>query len=143
MPDPAKEFDHDGKYVTWRLRRSEGQILEAMDKHIVLELVTAHGATLASISIPPDLMVELLRPHLSIFAELQLDGSVSLDSELFALFPPEGPPDILELVKHALAPEMLQDEPNLKDQLHELRRKLTDSLTLVDKALADLCNPEP
>jgi hypothetical protein len=143
MIDPADEINSGGTGATWRLRRPEGHGAKALDRPIVFELTDTNATNLVSISIPPEKIEELLKPHLSIFFELQLDGSVPVDSEFFSLFPPPTTTDILELVRRALTPEMLQDEPNLPDQLKELRRKLTESLALVDKTLADLEKPEP
>jgi len=47
-----------------------------------------------------------------------------------------------ELIRQNLTPDMLEDEPDLKTQLVELRRKLTASLAIVDQTLADLNNQQ-
>jgi hypothetical protein len=138
MNDPANENRRDGTGVKWRLKLSADQIEAVLDGPVGFELADADGSMLASVSIPTETINELLSPHFSISAQLQLDGSVSLDSEFFALSPPPTSTDILHLVRQALAPEMLRDEPNLQDQLQELRRKLTEALSLVDQTLADL-----
>lgn len=142
MSDPGNDNDHNGAGTIWRLKPSKHEGLAVLGGPIVFELTDGLGSTLASVSIPLETIDELLTPHLSIFAELQLDGSVATDSEFFSLFPPENPPDIVDLVKQALAPEMLHDEPNLKDRLQELRRKLTEALGLVDQTIANLGKPD-
>jgi hypothetical protein len=141
MTDPANENVHNGDGVTWRLRESEDKLVVGSGGPVVLELTDANGSALASFSVPSETMDQLLRPHLSIFAELQLNGSVSLDSEFFALFPSSKTTDIYELVKEGIAPEMRRDEPNLREQLNELRRKLTEAISLVDHTLANLNKP--
>jgi hypothetical protein len=140
MDDPEIEKGNGGSGAIWRIRPSEHHGLAALESPIVFELADSFGSTFASVSIPTETVDELLRPHLSVFAELQLDGSVSLDSEIFPLFPTP-PTDILKLARQALAPEMLRDEPNLKEQLSELRLKLAEALSLVDQTLANLDKP--
>jgi hypothetical protein len=73
---------------------------------------------------------------------MSLDGSISIvapDSEHPLSSASVG---LDELVVRDLSAEMLRDEPNLKAQLSELRRKLTDALALVDRTLADLDKPD-
>jgi hypothetical protein len=141
MSGPANESGSDESGFTWRLKQSGDKGSVGLDSPIVFELADALGSTLASVSMSSKTIEALLRPHLSIFAELQLDGSVSLDSELFALLSTPKKTDILELVKQGLAPEMLRDEPSLKERLNELRRKLTLAISVVDQTLANLHKP--
>ncbi|MFN0193796.1 MAG: hypothetical protein ACKVP5_17790 [Aestuariivirga sp.] len=138
MSDPTDDNDFKGSGVTWRLSQSENQGVTALDSPIVFELTNPRGSILASVFMPSETISELLRPHLSIYAALQLDGSVSLDSEYFALFPPSKTTDIYELVSEGLAPEMLEDELDVKNRLTTLRNRLTDALALVDQTLATL-----
>jgi len=141
MGDPENDKDSEDAGTIWRLRPSEDQGLAGLDDTIVFELADGHGSTLASVSMPSETIVALLLPHVSIFAELQLDGSVSLDSEFFALFPPSRTTDIYELVKEGIAPEMLEDELDVKNRLTILRERLTDALALVDQTLSNLDKP--
>jgi len=143
MNDPANENGSDDAGVSWRIRQPEYQGLVGTDGPIFFELVDGLGSTLATVSITSETIDELLRPHVAVFAELQLDGSVSLDSEFFALFPPSKMTDIYELVKEGIAPEMLEDELDVKDRLATLRQRLTDALALVDQTLADLNKQQP
>lgn len=143
MNDPKSDNGNDGTGAIWHLRPSKEKGLATLDGPIVFELADDHGSTLASVSIPSESIDELLRPHLSIFAELQLDGSVSLDSEFFAPFPSSKTTDIYELVREGIAPEMLEDELDVKDRLATLRQRLTDALALVEQTLADLDKQQP
>lgn len=69
------------------MRQSDERVA-VMDSPVVFELADADGSALATVCIPSETLDVLLRPHLSVFAELQLHGSISLDSEFFTLFPP-------------------------------------------------------
>ena len=143
MNDPANENGSDGAGVSWRIKQPEDQGLVSMEGPIFFELVDGLGSTLATVSIASETVEELLRPHVAVFAELQLDGSVSLDSEFFALFPLSKTTDIYELIKEGIAPEMLEDELNVKNRLTILRKRLTDALTLVDQTLSKLDMEQP
>jgi hypothetical protein len=141
MSDLANENGAEDVGFIWRLRHSKDHDLVGLDGSIVFELTGNHGIIFASVSIPSETVEALLRPHLSIFAELQLDGSLSLDSEFFALFPPSQTTDIYELVKEGIAPEMLADELDAKERLGMLRQRLSDALALVAQTLANLDKP--
>jgi hypothetical protein len=141
MTDPANENDRLGDGVTWRFRQSGDEIVVGSGDAVVLELTDAHGSALASVSLPTETIDELLRPHVAIFAELQLDGSVAMDTEFFALFPPSKTTDIYELVKEGIAPEKLEDESDVKERLRILKKRLTDALALVETTLANLDKP--
>lgn len=140
MTDSANENRTAASDSNWRLKQSEDQVL---DGQIIFDLTDNLGSTLASFSMRPETIEALLRPHLSIFADLQLDGTVSLDSEFFALFPTSKTTDIYELVKEGIAPEMLEDEPDVKERLATLRKRLTDALVLVDQTLSNLDKQQP
>ena len=131
---------NEGVSAIWHLRWTDAEGLIGLDGKIVFELADSDGTILASASIPVETIVELLQPHVSIFAELQLDGTVSLESELFAPAPLPKTTDILELVRQALAPEMLEDEPEVAKMLSKFRDRLLKSLEHVEKAIASLPN---
>ena len=138
MDDPESDKDKDGAGTIWRLNPPVNQGSTALGGPLVFELADSLGSTLAAVSIPPETLDELLVPHLSVFAELQLDGSISLDSEFFALFPTSNTTDIYELVKEGITPDMLEDEPNVRERLAILKKRLADALTLVDQTLSNL-----
>lgn len=137
---PDKDGD-DGTGFRWRLRQSDKRFAP-MENPVAIELADADGLVLATVSMPSETLNGLLSPHLSLFAELQLDGTLSLDSEFFALFAPSKATNIYELVKEGIALEMLEDESDVKGQLSTLRQRLTDALELVDQTLADLDKSE-
>jgi hypothetical protein len=139
MNDPASENGQSVNGVTWRLRRFEDRSVEVFEGPIVLELADSQGWTVASISIPSVTTNELLRPYLLLFVELQLDGTVSLDSEICApTSAPSTETDILQLVSQAVAPEMLEDEPEAAQMLSKFRERLLKSLEHVEQAIASL-----
>ena len=138
MDDPPNENSRDRTGIKWRLKLPVNQTDAALGSSVVFELADADGSMLASVAILGETINGLLRPYLSIFAELQLDGSVSLESEFFALCPSSKSTDIYELVKEGIAPEMLEDELDVKGLLATLRQRLTDALALVDQTLTNL-----
>jgi hypothetical protein len=139
MNNPENEKSQGGNSVTWRIRQSKDRNVEIFDSLIVFELSDARGSTMASVSIPSETMNELLKPHISIFVELQLDGTVSLDSEICAFTSaPSTETDILQLVSQAVAPEMLEDEPQAAQMLSKFRDRLLKSLDHVEQAIRSL-----
>jgi hypothetical protein len=139
MTDPVSENGRGGNSVTWRITQSKDRSVEVLDSLIVFELSDAQGSTMASVSMPSETINELLKPHISIFVELQLDGTLSLDSEICAFTSaPSTETDILQLVSQAVAPEMLEDEPEAAQMLSHFRDRLLKSLEHVEQALASL-----
>jgi hypothetical protein len=139
MNDPSIDNGSDGISFTWRIKPNTDQGIAVLHNLIVIELANPHGSTVASISIPTEKINELLWPYLSIFVELQLDGTVSLDSEIRApTLAPSMETDILQLVSQAVAPEMLEDEPEAAQMLFKFRDRLLKSLEHVEWAIASL-----
>jgi hypothetical protein len=139
MNDPASENGQSVNGVTWRLRQFEVRNVKVLNGPIVLELADAQGLTLASMSIPFEKINELLRPFISTFVQLQLDGSASLDSEICVPTPASSTAtDILQLVSQAVSPGMLEDEPEAAQMLAKFRDRLLKSLEQVEQAIASL-----
>jgi hypothetical protein len=139
MNDPKNENGQSRNDFTWRIRQSKDGSVEDLDSTIVLELSDARSSTLASVSMPSETINALLRPYLSIFVELQLDGTVSLDSEICApTLESSTETDILQLVSQAVALEMLEDEPEAAQMLCKFRDRLLKSLEHVEQAIASL-----
>jgi hypothetical protein len=139
MNNPENENGQSRNDVTWRIRQSKDRSVEVFDSSIVLELSDARGSTMATVSMPSETMNEILKPHILIFIELQLDGTVSLDSEICAFTSaPSTETDILQLVSQAVAPEMLEDELEATQMLSKFRERLLKSLEHVEKAIASL-----
>ena len=139
MDDPLDKNGHNESGFSWRLKLPKGQHEDTFERPIVFELTRTSGSTLAAVAIPNETINKLLLPHLSIFAELQLDGTVSLNSEICApTLAPSTETDILQLVSQAVAPEMLEDEPEAARMLSKFRDRLLKSLEHVEKAIASL-----
>jgi hypothetical protein len=139
MNDPSIKNGHDRNGFAWRLMPNTGQGFAHIDNSLVMQLADSQGSTMASISIPIEKINELLRPYLSIFVELQLDGSVLLNSEVFIpTIEPSTEMDILQLALRAVAPEMLEDEPEAAQMLAKFRDRLLKSLEHVEQAIASL-----
>jgi hypothetical protein len=138
MVDPLDKNGRNESGFSWRLKLPKDQHEDTFERSIVFELTGTSGSTWAAVAIAHETIHELLQPHLSIFADLQLDGSVSLESEFFASFPIPKKTDILELVKQALAPEMLEDEPEAAQMLSKFRDRLLKSLEHVEQTIASL-----
>jgi hypothetical protein len=138
MEDPSNENGDCGSGVIWQLKQPEHKDAVDLGGQIVFELTDLHGSILISVSLRPETIEKLLRPHLSTCVELQLDGSVSVNSEFFALQSPRTAIDIVELVRQGLAPEMLEDEPNAAQMLSKFRDRLLKSLEHVGQAIWSL-----
>jgi hypothetical protein len=139
MNDPLTDDGSDGIGFTWRIKQNTHQGIAVLHNLIVIELADPHGSTVASISIPTEKINELLWPYLSIFVELQLDGTVSMDSEICAFTSaPSTETDILQLVSQAVAHEMLEDELEAAHMLSKFRDRLLKSLEHVEQAIASL-----
>ena len=139
MTDPVSENGRGGKDVTWRIRQSKDRSVEVLDSPIVFELSDARGSTMASVSMPSETMNGLLRTYLSIFVQLQLDGTVLQDSVICTFMSaPSTETDILQLVLQAVAPKMLEDEPEAAQLLSKFRDRLLKSLEHVEQAIASL-----
>jgi hypothetical protein len=139
MVDAEVPEDEEKAGFSWRMRRSADEGRFHLADQATFECVDSDGVVAASFSMPIDTIFGLLVPHLTIFAELRLDGAVYLDAEPSTVF--DEPPhslDILQMVSDALSPEMLQDEPDAKDQLTVLRHRLKEAIALVDHTLANL-----
>jgi hypothetical protein len=139
MNDPSTGDGSVGIGFTWRIKQNTHQGIAVLHNLIVIELADPHGSTLASVSIPSVTINELLRPYLSIFVELQLDGTVSMDSEICApTLEPSTETDLLQLVSQAVVLEMLEDELEAAQLLSKFRDRLLKSLEHVDQAIASL-----
>jgi hypothetical protein len=139
MNDPSTDDGSDGIGFIWRIKQNTHQGIAVLHNLIVIELADPHGSTVASISIPTEKINELFRPYLSVFVELKLDGTVSLDSEICApMLEPSTETDILQLVSQAVAPEMLEDEPEAAHMLTKFRDRLLKSLEHVEQVIASL-----
>lgn len=103
-----------------------------------LVLVDANDTEVMRFALPQSLIDDVRSDIADLEIFMSLDGAISIvapDSEHpFS----SASVSLDELVTRDLSPEMLQDEPNLRDQLNELRRKLADAIVIVDRTIADL-----
>ncbi|MBK8769680.1 MAG: hypothetical protein IPM06_04520 [Rhizobiales bacterium] len=108
---------------------------------INLRLVNEEGVAIMTFALPVDIVRALTVSEDECLLAMSLRGSITVyggDYQPRRLLEI----DLDELIEQNLAPEMLEDEPNLKAQLQELRRKLMESLALVERTLAGLAKPE-
>jgi hypothetical protein len=107
------------------------------DHGFELRLVDEADTAVMTFTLPENIARALAATHDDLEIIISPSGSVELYID-------DDPPRRLlkikldELIRQNLTPDMLEDEPNLKTQLIELRRKLTASLAIVDQTLADL-----
>lgn len=103
-----------------------------------LVIVDANDAEVMRFALPQSFVGDIRGDLAELEIFMSLDGTFSViapDSEHPLSSATVG---LDELVARDTAPEMLQDEPNLRDQLNELRRKLSDAIVIVDRTIADL-----
>ena len=106
-----------------------------------LRLVNEDGVAIMTFALPDDIVRALAASEEECLLTMSPSGCI-------AVYQGDGSPrrllkiELEELIEQNLTPEMLEDELNLREQLHELRRKLAVSLAMVDKTLADLGEPE-
>jgi hypothetical protein len=139
MTDPELPESREKTGFSWRMRHSADNGRFHLADQATFEYADSDGVIAASFSMPLETIFDFVSAHLSIFADLRLDGAVFLDAELSTVF--DEPPhslDILQMVSDALSPEMLEDEPDAKDQLTVLRHRLKEAIALVDHTLANL-----
>jgi hypothetical protein len=102
-----------------------------------LRLVDGADAAIMTFTLPESIARALAASHEESQIIMSPSGSVELYSD-------DDPPrrhlkiGLDELIRQNLAPDMLEDEPDLKTQLVELRRKLMASLAIVDQTLNHL-----
>lgn len=116
-------------------------ILDDKSQGLDLRLMNQDGAAIMTLALPGDIVRALIVNEDECLLAMSPRGRI-------AVYGGDHPPrrlmeiEVDELIEQNLAPEMIEDEPNLREQLQELRRKLTDSFALVDKTLAYLEKPE-
>jgi hypothetical protein len=107
------------------------------DQGFELRLMDAADTAIMSFTLPEIITHAMTAEHWDWQIVMSPSGSVELYNH-------DDPPRCLlktgldELIRQNLTPDMLEDEPDLKTQLIELRRKLTASVAIVDQTLVDL-----
>jgi hypothetical protein len=105
----------------------------------VIRIATPSGQNLLSFSIAHE-----IGRHIA-FALAQATPSINIDGSVTVMFDDDVQQtvqvaivDIDQLVAEAVAPEMLEDEPEAAEMLHKFRDRLLKSLEHVEKAAASL-----
>lgn len=107
------------------------------DHGFELRLVDGADTAIMTFTLPESIARALAASHQDSQIIMSPSGGVELYND-------DDPPqrflniELDELIRQNLTPDMLEDEPDLKTQLVELRRKLTASLAIVDQTLAIL-----
>ena len=134
ISDSCLSADHFRLELVWTLVDGQSQGLN-------LNLVNEAGVATMTFSLPADIVRALTVNEEECLLAMSPRGSI-------VVYDGDEKPrrhweiGLDEFIRQNLIPEMLEDEPNLREQLHELRRKLADSLAMVDKTLADLGKSE-
>lgn len=103
-----------------------------------LVLVDANETEVMRLALPQSFIDNIRSDIADLETFMSLDGLISIvapDSEHPLSSATIG---LDELAARDLSPEMLQDEPNAREQLLVLRQRLVDALTIVDRTLVDL-----
>lgn len=105
----------------------------------VVQLQSANGLTVASISVPSDQLLQAVSQKLKCSVQMSPDGIVSVVSDE-TVKPLQAPQAITldRLIAETISPDMLEDEPNATAMLAEFRSRLLKSLEYVDEAIASL-----
>ena len=108
-------------------------------QRVVVELQSANGLTVTSLSVPSDQLVQAGSQKLRFYPLISLDGIVSVVSEDFIGALLEDQTIAFDqLIAEAIAPEMLEDEPEAPQMLAKFRDRLLKSLEHVEQAIASL-----
>ena len=104
-------------------------------------LMDSEGGVVMAFNLPPEITQAIAAHH--------LDWQIAMSpSGLLQVCNDDGPPQRLaivgldQVIRESLSPEMLADEPNLREQLLTLKLRLSESLALVDQPLIDLDESE-
>jgi hypothetical protein len=114
--------------------------LSAGDReHVTIELRDTDGRSVARLSVPEDQLHQELSRILNPGVNLSPNGSILTYFGELARGPKVGNSVAVDqLVAEAVAPEMLEDEPEAEQMLSKFRDRLLKSLEHVEKAIASL-----
>ena len=122
-----------------KLGRSSDHVSAGTDEHVTLELQDTSGRTVVLLSVQEDQLHKALSQILKPCALMSLEGLILVSMEE-ATHEPDAKRAIAvdQLVAEAIAPEMLEDEPEAGQMLSKFRDRLLKSLEHVEQALASL-----
>jgi hypothetical protein len=111
-------------------------------QYVVVGLQDTAGLVVASMSVLKEQLLAAIAQELDHQSMLSLEGCVSVISDVISLSHLNNRPIPLnQLVADAVSPEMLDDEPEVRQNLAEFRARLLKSLEHVEKAIASLPKP--
>lgn len=104
---------------------------------VELRLIDESGLSIMALKLPESMIQAITKIGASWQFTMSPNGSLAIcsDNEVTTRCQEIG---LDELIQQSLAHEMLEDEPKVLAQLRELKRKLTASLTIVDRAMSAL-----
>ena len=102
---------------------------------VELRLIDATGSSIMALKLPETAIDAIAKIGICWQFTMSPNGSLAIYSDNEVPTRQHGL-GLDELVQQSLAPDMLEDEPHLQIQLEELKRRLTDSLAIVNRALS-------
>ena len=136
MNDVLKEPPRD---LTLKLDWPNDQDQSADGQCVVVELQSANGLTVASLSAPCDQLLQAISQKLNCYPLMSPDGIVSVVSDETAEPLPSAQSITLDqLIADGISSDMLDDEPNAVNMLSELQARLLKSLELVEQVIASV-----
>jgi hypothetical protein len=108
---------------------------------IELRLMNENGLSIMALKLPESAIQAITKIGASWHFTMSPNGSLTIycDDEVTTRRQGIG---LDELIQQSLAPDMLEDEPQVLAELKELKRKLTASLAIVDSAISALPQDE-
>jgi hypothetical protein len=107
--------------------------------HVTIELQDSNGQTVALMKVPRGQFQQELSRTLKPCALMSLEGMILVSLEEATHEPDAmGAIAVDQLIAEALAPEMLEDEPEAAQMLSKFRDRLLKSLEHVEQAIASL-----
>jgi hypothetical protein len=136
MNDATKDQTCDLKLT---LQWSNDQDHLSDKQRVVVELQSANGITVASLSVQSDRLLQAVLQKLNCYPYISPNGIVTIASDKIAE-PLLGAQTITldQLIAEGTSSDMLVDEPSAGNMLSELRARLLTSLELVEQAIASL-----
>jgi hypothetical protein len=121
----------------FRLRRDDQNL------GVELRLIDAAGMTIMAFKLPANVTQAITGEEADWQLTMSPDGCLAVYVDGSKSPNRQIKIGLSELVQQSLSSDMLEDEPELRAQLTELKRKLAESITLVDRILTDLDKPTP
>jgi hypothetical protein len=122
-----------------KLGRSSDHLSAGTIQHVTIELQDTSGRFIASMSVPEDQLYQELSRILKPCVLMSPEGLISASLEESTHEPDaKGAIAVDQLIAEAIAPEMLEDEPEAAQMLSKFRDRLLKSLGHVEQAIGSL-----